>query len=239
MADASPHSAPPPRREGLSTGAKIAIGCAGLLGVGLVLVAVAVFAGGLFLKNRVSEMAGGMEEQQEASRIFRDLQREHAFHPPEDGVVGARRAERFLAVTDHAWEEMEGWARELEELDERMEGRERARASDVAAGFRSLGRLAESRLVLARALELEDMPPGEYIWTGLALTRALEELEGAAGQAGAPEENLALARRHRDELAVIARDGEGIDKGLVLGVAVMWGLADLGSWEAMGLDTLR
>lgn len=207
----------------------------------MILTVVAVGAGGIFLKNRISDVQSSLEEQgrahEEATEIFRSLEREHPFEPPEGGLVEDHRARRFFRVTDHAWADMEEWAVELRDLGERMEGRSDPSVSDMAAGFRSIGRLSESRLVLARALEREGMSPAEYIWTGLALTRAYANVERTADAAVVPEENVALARRYRSELAAI--DGDGPDKGAVLGIAVMWGMADLSTWRAMGLDTLH
>ncbi len=237
-------SAGPAGSQGMSTGKKLAIGCGVLVALGVLAVVALVGVGGFMLKDRAEDFVGGMEEQgqaqEEASRILERLQEEHPFEVPEDGVVEERQARRFFATTDAAWEELEQWAEELETLDQRMEDRESPGVSDLMAGMRSMGQLARSRLVLAEALEEQDMAPSEYLWTGLALTRAYRSLEAGGTDSGVPEENLELAREYRDELAALSDDDdEATDKGAVLALAMFWGMGDLETWEVMGFDTLR
>lgn len=230
-------------KSGMSTGKKVAIGCGVLVLLAVLAVGAAVTVGGLFLKDRAETFVEGIEEQgraqEEAGAIVEELRAEYPFDPPEDGVVGQDRARRFLAVTDEAWGELEAWADDLDALEERMEGRESPRVSDIMAGMENMGRLARSRLVLAQAMEEHDMPPEEYIWTGLALSRAYENLDSGSSDPGVPEQNMDVARRHREELAEIVEETGDTDRGAVLGLAVFWGMTDMSAWEAMGLDTMR
>lgn len=233
---------PPPRR-GLSTGAKIAIGCGALavLGVVVLLVAVAVF--GWFVRDRAQELGAGIERQMEVSQQMERLREEHPFQPPDDGVVTAEQAQRFFAATDRAWSGMEEWAGQMADLQRRMEGRERPGLRELAEGFRGAGGLAESRAVLTEALVEERMSVGEYLWTGFQLMRAHEELDRAEPSPDVPDRNIELARRHRAELDEIARSGgNGASgepgKGIVLHLATLWGMTDGGTWQAFGLDTL-
>lgn len=242
----TPTEAPPPGqpaagappKKGMSTGAKVAIGCGVAVVIGIVLLVVAMVAGGMFLKDRAEDFAGGVEAQQEASETMRSLEEEHAFTAPEDGVVGEERAERFLAVTDQAWEEMEGFVEEWRERGERIDERGgRANPGDVIAGIGAIGDLGRSRVVLAEALEDHGMPISEYVWTGLQLNRAYEALD-ASGDRGVPEANLEVARERREALAEIVEDSDegGSGKAFVLGMAFTWsGEAGV---RAMGWDTV-
>lgn len=235
----SADAAPP--RKGMSTGAKVAIGCGGLLVVGLIVVVIAAVVGGMFLKDKAGDFAGGVEAQQEATDRMRELEEEHDFSPPADGVVGEDRAERFFEVTDQAWEEMREFVDEWRERGERIDERGGdARPGDVIAGIGAIGELGRSRVVLAEALEDHDMPASEYVWTGLHLVRAYESLEGS-GEAGVPEENRRIAAAHRGELAEIAEGDErgGSGKGFVFWMAWTWsgdaGIRSMG-WDTLGME---
>jgi hypothetical protein len=196
----------------MSTGKKVAIGCGIVAILAIVALIVATVAGGLFLKRKADQFTGGVEAQTEASENLQELEQDHPFSPPADGLIGSDRADRFFEVTDQAWEEM-----------------------DDVAGLQGLGR---ARVALADALEENDMPASEYLWTGLSLMRAYEELDRPASESGIPQENLDLAAEHRAELAEIdeTEDGE-IGKGMVLGIAVTWGMTE-GNVGALGIDTL-
>jgi hypothetical protein len=220
----------------MSTGTKIAIGCGVVALLAIVALIVAGVAGGLFLKRKADQFTGGVESQTEASETLRELEADHPFTPPPDGRIGADRADRFFDVTDDAWQDMEEVARDLSERSRDMEARGgEAGMGDAMAGLQGLGR---ARVALADALEENGMPTSEYLWTGLALMRAYEELDRPAAESGVPQENLDLAAEHRAELAEIEETEEDeIGKGMVLGIAVTWGMTE-GNVEALGIDTL-
>lgn len=231
-----PASGMAPPRGGMSTGMKVAIGCGIVAILVIVVLIVAGVAGGLFLKRKADQFTGGVEAQTEASETIQELEADHPFTPPADGLIGADRTDRFFEVTDDAWAEMEEVAEDLTErsrdIDER--GGE-AGMRDAMAGLQGLGR---ARVALADALEENGMPASEYLWTGLALMRAYEELDRPASESGIPQENLDLAAEHRAELAEIDETEEGeIGKGMVLGIAVTWGMTE-GNPGALGIDTL-
>lgn len=237
---AAPGAGAPPKK-GLSTGAKIAIGCGAVALLGVVLLLVAVAVGGWFLKDRAEGFVEGVERQAEVSERMERLQREHPFQPTEDGEVTERQAETFFAVTDRAWEEVEEWTDELTELNRRVQDRDRPGIRDFGAGMRGMAGFAESRVVLGNALVEHEMTIGEYLWTGYQLMRARDELDRDDPSEDVPPQNLELARAHRAELDEIARssDGDRAGKGLVLQLATVWGMADGSTWQAFGLDTLQ
>jgi hypothetical protein len=231
-----------PRKEGMSTGAKVLFGCLGLAFLGAVGLAVVVFVGGVALwRNVGSPMVERVEDQQAATETLQRIEEEYPFEPPEDGVVSEDRLERFLMVTTEAWEDIGVWAGDLEALSESTSAPGDRGAveqlGDLATGARAIGGLMQSRASLAEALDQHDMSLAEYIWTGLTLSRAAEAEDGRRSAEGVPEENVELARRHSGRLPELGSD-EHNDAGAVLGVATMWGLTELSTWQAMGLDTL-
>ena len=210
-----PAAPPPPPDRGMSTGAKVAIGCGIVALLGIVIV---VF-GMMTCWRKATELGGGLEAQQEASEKIGELEREHPFSPPDDGVVEADRADRFFAVTDDAWEEMQDWVEDMRDRDENIERRGGdAGLGDAMAGFQGLGR---SRVALAEALADHDMPVSEYLWTGMALTQAYASLDQPTGTSGIPQENLDLAADNRDRLAEIS---EGGDDSRAVVLAIAWTL---------------
>ena len=234
--DATPSAAPPPK-EGMSTGAKVAIGCGILALLAIVGVVVAIVAGGMFASRKVNEFTGGLEAQQEASETVRELEREHPFTPPADGIVGSDRAEAFFAVTDDAWEDMREWADDMRERGEDIDSRGgQAGLGDAMAGLQGLGR---SRVALSQALEGNDMAVSEYIWTGMALAHAYAALDQPAETSGVPAENLTLAGEHRERLAEMGDEGEGAEgRGMVLAIAWTLATSEGITGAIPGLDTL-
>lgn len=232
----SPAPPPPDGERGLSTGARVAIGCGVVVLLGIVAVIAALAVGGLLLRDRAEQFSSGIQRQTEATETLDRLARDHLFEPPADGVVGADGAEDFFAVTDDAWDGLEEWAEEMEGLSERDGGG----IADLAAGLRGVSGIARSRTVLAETLEAHEMSLGEYLWTGLALLRARRALLGPDDEdARAPPENLELARSYPERLAELSDgDGEGVDRSVVLALATWWGMSDPSSWRALGLDTL-
>lgn len=234
--DATPSATPPPNK-GMSTGAKVAIGCGILALLAIIGVVVAIVAGGIFVSRKADDITGGLEAQQEASEAVQELEREHPFTPPSDGVVRSDRAETFFAVTDDAWEAMREWVDDMRERGEEIDSRGgEAGFGDAMAGLQGLGR---SRVALSEALEGHDMAVSEYIWTGMALAHAYAALDQPAETSGVPAENLALAGEHRERLAEMADDGGNAEgRGVVLAIA--WTLATTeGITNTIpGLDTL-
>jgi len=232
----TPSEATPPPRGGMSTGTKIAIGCGVVAILAIVALIVAGVAGGLFLKRKADQFTGGVESQTEASETMQELERDHPFTAPADGAIGADRADRFFEVTNDAWQDMEEVAEDLSERGRSIEERGgEAGMGDAMAGLQGLGR---ARVALADALEENGMPASEYLWTGLALMRAYEELDRPATESGIPQQNLDLAAEHRAELAEIEESEENeFGKGMVLGIAVTWGMTE-GNVRALGIDTL-
>lgn len=243
MAEPTMEGASPQRSEGLSTGAKLLIGCLGCLGVIAVVAVVGVAVGGVAFKSQIERFVGGVSDQQEASETLERVRREHPFTVPDDGVVTEDQVERFVDVTDRAWEGMEPWAQDLVELSELREAAREGSGGiqsvrELAGGVQGISGFARARVQIAEALDDVGMSLGEYVWTGISLSRA--SADGDSEGAPVPEANRELVERYEGDLPVFGREGEG-EPGpeLVLGVATIWGMSDQSTWQALGLDTLQ
>jgi hypothetical protein len=233
----TPPPSVPPTRQGMSTGAKVAIGCGILAVLAIVGVIVAVVAGGMFASRKLDELGGGLEAQQQAAETIHELEREHPFTPPQDGVVREDRAETFFDVTDEAWEGMQEWVADMEERTEDIESRGgEAGVRDAMAGWQGLGR---SWVALTEALADHDMPVSEYLWVGTTLAHAYSRLDQPAASSGVPAENLEIAADHRDRLAGLAEDsGDASGRAMVLGIAWTLATSEGVTSSIPGLDTL-
>ena len=244
MSDVAGGPSPEGRSGGMSTGAKLLIGFVALVALGFVLVAVAIGVGGFMLKRGVESALGGFEEQQEASEVFQRLEDEYPFEVPADGVVTEDQLLRFLEVTDDAWEELGSWAAETAALGDRADSDEPGGLGDLVSGAKAFAGGARARVVLAESLEDAGMSLGEYAWTGLTMDRAAQAADRSADRTGVPGANLNLLERYGpriprlDENEAAGERSEAGDRGTVLAVAVMWGMTDLSTWQAMGLDTM-
>lgn len=236
-----PSAVPPPQpaaplKKGMSTGAKIGIGCGILLVLAIVCLVIFSVIGGMFVKSKTEQLTGGLEAQQEATETIQSLERDHPFTAPADGIVTNDLADDFFVVTDDAWE---GMREEMEDVVERGEDIEQrggeAGIGDAMAGVQALGR---ARVALAEALDEHDMPVSAYLWTGMELMRAYHAIGMAPDQSGVAAQNVQLAESHRAQLAEIAEENEGqIGKGMVLGMAWTWGAGE--GVMPMGWDTMN
>lgn len=232
---------------GMSTGAKVLFACLGVTVLGIVAAAVAVGVLGFGIWRSTDSIRTTVGEQQQAGDMLQEIENEHPFEAPEDGVVDEEGLNRFLAVTEDAWQEIQPWAEDLRELRETAAGERGALEGlrALASGARAVGGLARSRVALAEALDAHETSLAEYIWTGIQLDRAVDAVEGDRSTEGVPPANLELVEGRAAEIPRLdgSMEGEGVeavgdDSGAVLAVAVLWGMTDLSTWQAMGLDTL-
>ncbi len=211
----------PPPRKGMSTGAKVAIGCGVALLVAIVAAAIFVFFAGRF----VSEQIGGFGAQKEASETFERLAAEYPFEPPADGVVSDRQARTFFDVTDEVWPSVADYADELNRvIRQAEESEDETELRDVMSGMEAMGKLLRARLVLAETLESYQLSNHEYVWTGSTLMQAYGVLTGAETEADepVPSENLELAGRYQTQLAELAWEEEDrIGKGILLLISLI------------------
>ena len=111
----------------------------------------------------------------------------------------------------------------------------------MLSGAKALAGGARARIVLAESLEAAGLSLGEYVWTGLTMNRAAEADERPAAHPAVPAANLALLERYGPRIPRLNDDEAASDageRGTVLAVALMWGMTEVSTWQAMGLDTL-
>lgn len=226
----------PQGSRGLPKGLKVLFGCLGVAALLTIVLAVALGVGVFAVKRGIESTVGSYEEHQEASEALARLEREYPYEAPADGEVTDEQVRRFLAVTDRAWEEIRPWADEVEEFRARAGAEEEVRLRDALTGARTVGGVARSRVVLARALEAERVSLAEYAWTGLTLARADAATRRGGSSPDVPEQNVQLVTRHREALPDFESGEPG--RATVLAVATLWGLAELSTWHGLGLDTL-
>lgn len=222
--------------RGLPTGLKVLFGCLGVFALGAILLAVTVGVGGVALKRGIENTVGSFEEHREASDALARLERDHPFEVPAHGAVTEEHVDRFLAVTERAWDEVRPWAEEVEAFRARAATEDGVRLRDALTGARAVGGVGRSRVALAEALEAEGVSLGEYAWTGLTLERAAEASRGGGPATGVPPGNLRLVSRYADTLPDFESDEPG--PSTVLAVATLWALSEATTWSALGLDTL-
>lgn len=222
----------PPSRRRTPLSLKLLLGCGALFVVVAVVGAVVVGAGGMWIKNKADGIVSGLEEradaQREASAILDRLAREHPFTPPADGRIDPASAERFFRATDAGWVEIEGFATRMTELSQRARD-DRTGFRDVLEGARGAVDLADSRLVLAQALEGAGLSIGEYVWTGQELMNAWRDANAPAsyrkssdGRAPVRAANEELASRHANRLGSMDRSAETANPAFVLNLALLW-----------------
>ncbi len=231
--------APPPPSKGLSTGVKIAIGCA-ILALLVMIITVTCFTYGVKkLKDVGESMETSVGEQQEVQEKVAELEREHPLTPPADGTLEEDQVEKFLAVTDDAWGKMQDWVAEMEKRGQKIDASGgQARFGDAVAGFRGF---AQARVALAQAFADHDMPPSAYVWTGFRLLQA-HDAQAAGAASGVPQKNLDLVAKYSDRIAELQeKNGGRIGKAAVLSLAfTLYPRADLMIPPGMpGMDSLK
>ena len=230
-------------KDGLSTGAKVAIGCGGVTFLGIAVVAVGGYLAAGWLGDQAEEFVGDFaeqaERQQEADEIMERVQEQYAFERPEDGVVREDQAQTFFAVTDDLWAEMGPWAEELQTVADRVEEEDEASISDLMASIEGAGRFAEGRAIFAETLETHGMAPDEYVWTGFSLVRAHEELDDDEDRV-VPEGNVEMARAFDAEIQALSDPPEdgNVAPGMLLSTAMVWGWTHGAAMDGMGIDTI-
>lgn len=230
-----------PESRKIPRGVKLLVGCLGIAALGMVLLAVGVGVGGFALKRGVESALGGLDEHRDATETLRRLEREHPFEVPTDGIVTEDRLVRYLAVNDAAWEKLAKWAGETVQAGERS-GADGARGlRRLVSGASALAGSTRARIVLAEALAGEEMPLGEFAWTGVTMSRAAEAAVGSRDPQGVAQANLHLVESYGSRIPRLGHDpvAEASGRGTVLAVAILWGLAEVPTWQALGLDSFR
>jgi len=136
---------------GMSTGAKVAIGCVAAIVVGGVVVGALVFGGLWWAKGKVEQVAGNQTRIEELKKKANAV----PFTEPADGVIQEDRLVKFLEVRKRVFAVYERHKDEIEAMGKKKQ----ADFSDVTRG---LGVLNEVRTAQAQALADLGMSEAEY-----------------------------------------------------------------------------
>ena len=139
----------------MSTGAKIAIGCAvALLAAGIIVVVV-LGAGAFWLKGKAEEIGGDISAKTTAIADYSKKANANPFTRPEDGVVQEARLLKFLDVRRQVFAVYEAHKADFEGIEKKKE-----------AGFSDImkfgGLVADIKLAQAKALAGVGMSEDEY-----------------------------------------------------------------------------
>jgi hypothetical protein len=135
----------------MTTGVKVAIGCAVVAFLGLIVLTVAIGGAAWWAKGKVEEVAGDQgridDLQERANR--------NVFQRPEGGVIQEARLVKFLDVRRRVFEVYKKYEKEIEARGKKAEGD----LSDVTRAFTMIN---EIRLVQAQAQADVGMSDDEY-----------------------------------------------------------------------------
>jgi len=139
----------------VSTGAKIAIGCAvALLAAGIIVV-VLLGAGAFWLKGKAEEIGGNISAKTTEIADYSKKANANPFTRPEDGVVQEARLLKFLDVRRQVFTVYEAHKAYFEGMDKKTD----AGFSDV---MKFGGLVADIKLAQAKALAAAGMSEDEY-----------------------------------------------------------------------------
>jgi hypothetical protein len=139
----------------VSTGAKIAIGCAvALLAAGIVVVVV-LGAGAFWLKGKAQEIGGNISARTTEIAEYDRKANANPFTRPEDGVIEEARLLKFLEVRKQVYAVYEQHKADFEGMEKKKE----AGLSDM---MKFGGLVVDIKLAQAKALAAEGMSESEY-----------------------------------------------------------------------------
>ena len=124
----------------MTTGAKVAIGCAAVAMLGVIVVVVALGGAAWWAKGKVEEVAG---DQDRIERL-QEQANKNDFRRPSDGVIAEDRLVKFLDVRRRVYDVYKKYEKDLEARGKK----EQTDFGDVSAAF---GMINEIRLAQAQA----------------------------------------------------------------------------------------
>ena len=188
----------------MSTGAKIAIGCAAVAVLGIMVVAVGLGGAAWWAKGKLEGVTG---EQDRIEKLQEQANR-NEFRRPDNGVIAEDRLVKFLDVRRRVYDVYKKYEKEIEARGKKEQGD----FSDVSAAF---GMINEIRLAQAQAQADIGMSDDEYrflveqiyktMWASeVAKSTGGKSVSEAAGQmydqaAQAMEKMAAEARRAQEQ----------------------------------------
>jgi hypothetical protein len=135
----------------VTTGVKVAIGCAVVAIIGMMVVVVALGGAAWWAKGKVEEVTGGQDRIEELQQAAN----KNHFDRPADGLIAEARLQKFLDVRRRVYDVYKKYEKDLEARGKKQQ----ADFGDVSAAF---GMINEIRLVQAQAQADVGMSDDEY-----------------------------------------------------------------------------
>jgi hypothetical protein len=135
----------------VTKGAKIAIGCAAVAVLGIVVMTVALGGAAWWAKGKLESVTG----EQDRIEKLQEQANKNAFHRPSDGVIAEDRLVKFLDVRRRVYDVYKKYEKDIEARGKKQQGD----FGDVTAAF---GMINEIRLAQAQAQADVGMGDDEY-----------------------------------------------------------------------------
>ncbi len=178
----------------MSTGAKIAIGCAVVVVLGGIVFVVALGGAAWWLKGKTEEIAGNIVEKSGEIEAYQKQANAHPFTEPADGVLSEPRFLKFMEARKAIYDVYVKHEAYFETAKDKKE----ADFSDVTkfAGF-----VTDVQLAQAKALAAAGMSEGEYRFIQTAVYKSMWAATTVRDTGKQPDELIAEATRQLGEAA--------------------------------------
>jgi hypothetical protein len=178
----------------MSTGAKVAIGCAIVAVGGAVVIAIALGFGAYWLKGKANKMTGGIEamgRKAEEIQSWEQKANANAFTSPADGVISEDRLVKFLDVRRQIYAIYEQHQADFESFAARTKDKKDLTVSETLEGAGKLASLgADVRLAEMKGLAAVGMNEEEYRYIQMAVYKSAWASEAETGTGKMPSEAL-------------------------------------------------
>jgi hypothetical protein len=154
----------------MKTGAKIALGCAGVVVLGGIAVTVLIGGAAWFAKTKLEEVAGDLDKAQKEVAAYEQQANANPFTEPADGVIQEPRLVKYLNVRRGVYDVYMKYKPELERLDQAQKEKRQATLSEVGSGIGTIVRMTHDiKLAQYKGLAAEGMNDAEYLWLTTAV----------------------------------------------------------------------
>jgi hypothetical protein len=176
----------------MSTGAKIAVGCAIAAVLAGIVFVVAIGGAAWWFKGKVEQTAGNIVEKSNEIEAYEKKANANPFTEPADGVLSEPRFLKFLEARKAVYAVYERHEAELEALKDKKE----ADFSDIT---KFAGLVTDIRLAQARALAAAGMSEDEYRFIQTAVYKSMWAAATAKETGKQPDELIAEASKQLGE----------------------------------------
>ncbi len=186
----------------MSTGAKIAIGCAIAVVLCGIVAMVAVGGAAWWLKGKVTEVAGGIGAKADEIETYEKKANANPFTEPADGVIQEARFLKFMEARKAIYAVYEQHRAQFEGMKDKKE-------ADLSDLTHLAGLIADIRLAQAKALAAAGMSEDEYRFIQAAVYKTMWAAATVRDTGKQPGELVADASKKMGDAAREALDAAG------------------------------